>query len=386
VAQGRSACRCGCCPRPRAWGRRRALRIRQLVASGVFAQQSGELDNASFFQAADSWSDWCPRQDSNLRSRLRRAALYPLSYGGVPRQSLPYWPRTLSGALGRAGPAGRLHWFADQTRDLPRLPGVIPAALAELVRSLAHDVLTGRGLDPAALPVTVTVRRPRDPGHGDYMTNVALQTGKKAGVAPREFASDLALALALRPEVRSADVAGPGFLNLRLAAQAQGAIVAQVLADGAGFGALEGRPTPGLAGLQEPPSVPVPVAQYAHARLAALARHAADLEISWAGAQLELLEHEREGELIRTLGEFPRIGAAMAAASTAKTAELRRLARYLEQLSSAYHRFEGSCRVLPMGDEQPGPRHAARLALCQATRQVLANGLGVLGLSAPERM
>ncbi|MBV9160055.1 MAG: hypothetical protein JO309_04475 [Pseudonocardiales bacterium] len=262
-----------------------------------------------------------------------------------------------------------------------------PAALAHLVRSLAHDVLTGRGLDPAALPATVTVRRPRDPAHGDYTTNVALQIGKRAGVAPQEFAGALAQALALRCGVRSAEVAGPGFLNLRLAADAQGAIVAQVLAAGERFGVLQGRLTPRLAGFEESPSMHA--AQYAHARLAALARHAADLEISCEGAQLELLEHEREGELIRTLGEFPRIVAASAPASAlgaARLREPRRLARYLEQLTNAYHRFDSSCRVLPMGEEQPCPRRAARLALCQATRQVLANGLGLLGLSAPERM
>ena len=125
-------------------------------------------------------------------------------------------------------------------------------------------------------------------------------------------------------------------------------------------------------------------AQYAHARLAALARHAAALKISCVGAQLELLEHEREGELIRMLGGFPRIAAVTSGAQEPRQA--RYLARYLEQLASAYHRFDGSCRVLPMGDEQPSPRHAARLALCQATRQVLADGLGMLGLSAPERM
>jgi arginyl-tRNA synthetase len=268
---------------------------------------------------------------------------------------------------------------------------VTPAALAELVRSLAHDVLTGHGLDPTALPATVTVQRPRHPGHGDYATNVALQTGKRAGVAPREFAGWLAQALAPRRGVRSAEVAGPGFLNLRLAAEAHGAIVAQVLAAGERFGARPGRPTPCLAGLDEPPTVDA--AQYAHARLAALARHAADLEISCAGAQLELLDHEREGELIRTLGEFPRIVAAsvavLASAPISGAAELRqprRVVRYLEQLTSAYHRFDGSCRALPMGDEEPSPRHAARLALCQATRHVLANGLGMLGLSAPERM
>ncbi|MGH3930538.1 MAG: DALR anticodon-binding domain-containing protein, partial [Pseudonocardiaceae bacterium] len=51
-----------------------------------------------------------------------------------------------------------------------------------------------------------------------------------------------------------------------------------------------------------------------------------------------------------------------------------------------HHIFSDTCRMLPMGDEEPGPGHAARLALCQATRQVLANGLGLLSTSAPERM
>jgi len=264
---------------------------------------------------------------------------------------------------------------------------VTPAALAELVRSSAHDVLTSCGLDPAALPATVTVRRPRDPVHGDYATNVALQTGKRAGVPPKEFAGALAQSLARQPALRCAQVAGPGFLNLWLAAQAQGAIVAQILKDGERFGARPGQLIPRLASLQEPP--PGHAAQDAHAWLAALARHAPDLGVSCAGARLELLEHEREGELIRTLGEFPRIVAALAAAPVAGPAQLRqvrRLARYLEQLTSAYYRFDSSCRVLPMGDEQPSPRHAARLALCQATRQVLANGLGLLGLRAPEWM
>ncbi|MGH3835568.1 MAG: DALR anticodon-binding domain-containing protein, partial [Pseudonocardiaceae bacterium] len=98
-------------------------------------------------------------------------------------------------------------------------------------------------------------------------------------------------------------------------------------------------------------------------------------------AQLGLLGHEREGELIRTLGEFPRI-----VVSAAQLREPHRVARYLEQLAGAYHRFYDTCRVLPLGDEQPGSLHAARLALSEATRQVLANGLGLLGVSAPERM
>jgi arginyl-tRNA synthetase len=561
--------------------------------------------------------------------------------------------------------------FGDQARRLPRLREVTPAALAELVRSVAHDVLTGRGLDPAVLPDMVTVERPRDPEHGDYATNLALQTGKRAGVAPRVLGGWLAEALAQHPGVCSAEVAGPGFLNLRLAADAQGEIVAQVLAAGVGFGAgqdlagrrvnlefvsanptgplhlgatrwaavgdalgriltfagaavtreyyfndagaqidrfvaslvaaASGQPIPadgyhgdyiydiaaevmrrepdalqatdrnevfrrvgvGLmfdtikdslhefgtdfdvwfheqslhdsgavdaavarlkdsgalyladgawwlrsseygddkdrpviksdgvpayiagdiayyldkrargfdlcvyllgadhhgyigrlkavaAALGDDPATvevligqlvnllregvavrmskragtvvtledlveavgvdaaryalirssyaspididldlwskrtndnPVFYVQYAHARLASLARNAADLGISSRDAQLRLLGHEREGELIRTLGEFPRI-----VASAAQLREPHRVARYLEQLAGAYHRFYDTCRVLPLGDEQPGPLHAARLALSEATRQVLANGLGLLGVSAPERM
>jgi arginyl-tRNA synthetase len=259
---------------------------------------------------------------------------------------------------------------------------VTPAALADLVRSVAHDVLTDRGLDPVVLPATVTIERPRDPEHGDYATNVALQTGPKAGVPPREFAGWLAHALAQLHAMRTVEVAGPGFLNLRLAPDAQGEMVAHVLAAGERFGVLHDRPTPRLAGHEELPTVRD--ARYLHARLAALTRNASDLGISHQGAQLALLDHEREGELIRTLGEFPRIVAA-AASGHPDLPEPHRIVRHLEQLIRDYHRFDASCRVLPMGDEQPGPRHAARLALAQATRQVLANGLGLLGVSAPER-
>ena len=546
-----------------------------------------------------------------------------------------------------------------------------PAALADLVRSVAHDVLAGRGLDTTVLPATVTVERPRNPEHGDYATNLALQTAKQAGVAPREFAGWLADALRSTDGVRSVEVAGPGFLNLRLASAAQGEIVRQVLdaADRYGAGdALAGRrvnlefvsanPTGPLhlgatrwaavgdalgrilafsgaavtreyyfndAGAQidkfvrslvaaargEPPpddgyqgdyvhdiaaevqrrepgaldapdrdeafrrvgvglmfeaiarslhdfgtdfdvwfheqslhdsgavdrvvtqltesgalyfadgawwlrsseygddkdrpviksdgqpayiaadiayyadkrargfdlclyllgadhhgyigrlkaaaaalgddpgtvevllgqlvnlvrgGVPVRMSkragtvvtmedlvelvgvdaaryalirssvdsqldidvelwskrtndnpvfyvQYAHARLASLGRGAVELGVATEGADLALLTHEREGELIRTLGEFGRI-----VASAAELREPHRVARYLEQLAAAYHRFYDTCRVLPLGDEEPGPLHAARLALCDAARQVLAGGLGLLGVSAPERM
>jgi Arginyl-tRNA synthetase len=125
---------------------------------------------------------------------------------------------------------------------------------------------------------------------------------------------------------------------------------------------------------------PVFYVQYAHARLASLARNAADLGLE-PGTAFGLLDHAREGDLIRTLGEFPAV-----VTSAAELREPHRVARYLESLASAYHKFYDACRVLPMGDEEIGDLHRARLALCVAARQVLANGLALLGVSAPERM
>jgi arginyl-tRNA synthetase len=125
---------------------------------------------------------------------------------------------------------------------------------------------------------------------------------------------------------------------------------------------------------------PVFYVQYAHARLSSLARNAADLGLT-PGTEFGLLAHDREGDLIRTLGEFPAV-----VRSAAELREPHRVARYLETLAAAYHKFYDACRVLPMGDEEISDLHRARLALCVAARQVLGNGLGLLGVSAPERM
>jgi arginyl-tRNA synthetase len=550
---------------------------------------------------------------------------------------------------------------------------VTPADLAELLKTTATAVLAEHGLDTSALPATVTVERPRNPEHGDYATNLALQLGKKVGANPRELAGWLAEALADQDGIASAEVAGPGFVNLRIQASAQGVIVNNVLAAGPNYGdseALKGQhinlefvsanptgpihiggtrwaavgdalgrllttqgaqvvreyyfndhgtqidrftssliaaakcePTPddGYAGdyikeiaaqvlakdpdalslpddemretfraigvdlmfthikqslhdfgtdfdvythedsmhssgrveqaiaklreagsiyqkdgavwlrttdfgddkdrvviksdgqpayvaadiayyldkrqrgfdlciymlgadhhgyvarlkavaaaLGEDPATvevligqmvnlvrdgqpvrmskragtvitlddlveaigvdaaryslirssvdspididlalwssasnenPVYYVQYAHARLAALARNAAELGLIPSTEHLELLTHEKEGTLIRNLGEFSRV-----LKTAAAMREPHRVSRYLEDLAGDYHRFYDSCRVLPQGDEAPNDLHAARLALCQATRQVIANGLAILGVSAPERM
>jgi arginyl-tRNA synthetase len=130
------------------------------------------------------------------------------------------------------------------------------------------------------------------------------------------------------------------------------------------------------------PENPVFYVQYAHARIASLLRNAADLGISRRDTyDAALLAHEREGDLLRALGEFPRI------VRTATDLDApHRVARYLEELAGIYHRFYDACRVLP-GADGPDPEVTnARLWLCEATRTVLANGLALLGVTAPERM
>ena len=548
-----------------------------------------------------------------------------------------------------------------------------PADLADLLKTTAAAVLADHGLDTSALPATVTVERPRNPEHGDYATNLALQLGKKVGANPRELAGWLAAALAEQDGIAAADVAGPGFVNLRIDVAAQGVIVNNILAAGPNYGdsealkgqninlefvsanptgpihiggtrwaavgdalgrllstqgarvvreyyfndhgaqidrftnsliaAAKGEPAPedGYAGdyikeiaaqvlAKEPDALSLPDAemretfraigvdlmftdikqslhdfgtdfdvythedsmhtsgrvdqaiaklreagsiyekddavwlrtidfgddkdrvviksdgapayvaadiayyldkrergfdlciymlgadhhgyiarlkaiaaalgedpatvevligqmvnlvrdgqpvrmskragtvitlddlveaigvdaaryslirssvdtpididlelwssasnenpvyyvQYAHARLAALARNAAELGLAPSTEHLELLTHEKEGALIRNLGEFPRV-----LKTAADLREPHRVSRYLEDLAGDYHRFYDSCRVLPQGDEAPTDLHAARLALCQGTRQVIANGLAILGVTAPERM
>src|SRR3954454_22196563 len=127
---------------------------------------------------------------------------------------------------------------------------------------------------------------------------------------------------------------------------------------------------------------PVFYVQYAHARIASLLRNAADLGVGRGDEfDLALLAHDREGDLLGALGEFPRV-----IASAAEMREPHRVARYVEQLAGTYHRFYDACRVLPMGDEPATDLTRARLWLVEATRVVLANGLGLLGVTAPERM
>ena len=132
---------------------------------------------------------------------------------------------------------------------------------------------------------------------------------------------------------------------------------------------------------------PVFYVQYAHARTANVARNAQAHGVSRFredGSDAfdpSLLTHETESILLGALTEFPRV-----VGQAAELREPHRVARYLEALAGDYHSWYHECRVTPLGDEEVTDVHRTRLWLNDATRQVLANGLGLLGVSAPERM
>jgi arginyl-tRNA synthetase len=128
---------------------------------------------------------------------------------------------------------------------------------------------------------------------------------------------------------------------------------------------------------------PVYYVQYAHARIGGVLRNAGDVGMPVAPDSFEpgVLTHARENDLLGALGEFPRV-----VEFAAELREPHRVARYLEELAGTYHRFYDACRVLPLGDEEITSVHRARVMLSAAAQQVFANGLLMLGVSAPERM
>jgi arginyl-tRNA synthetase len=127
---------------------------------------------------------------------------------------------------------------------------------------------------------------------------------------------------------------------------------------------------------------PVYYVQYAHARIASVRRAASAAGVKLGvGYDPQLLIHNRESDLLLALAQFPAV-----VASAADLRHPHRVARYLEELAGTYHRFHDACRILPRNDQPVSPVNIARLGLAEATRIVLANGLELLGVSAPDRL
>ena len=111
-----------------------------------------------------------------------------------------------------------------------------PAQLADVVMAAAAAVLTDRDLDRSVLPAAAGVERPRNPGHGDYASNLALQVARKAGLPPRVLAQAIADKLTGDPAIQSVEIAGPGFLNIRLVPAAAGTVAGAVVEQGDAYG------------------------------------------------------------------------------------------------------------------------------------------------------
>ena len=126
---------------------------------------------------------------------------------------------------------------------------------------------------------------------------------------------------------------------------------------------------------------PVFYVQYAHARTRQIVKNAELAGVATDVFDPSLLSHESESILIAKLAEFPRV-----LASAAEFREPHRVARYLEDVAGSFHRWYDACRVIPLSGDSVTDLHHSRLALNLAVSVVLRNGLGLLGVTAPERM
>ena len=126
---------------------------------------------------------------------------------------------------------------------------------------------------------------------------------------------------------------------------------------------------------------PVFYVQYAHARTAQVAKNAASLGVERTEFDPALLSHATESELLAKLSELPRV-----VAQAAEFREPHRVARYIEEVAGAYHRWYDACRVTPLSGGEVESVHRTRLWLNDAAGVVLRNGLELLGVAAPERM
>ena len=126
---------------------------------------------------------------------------------------------------------------------------------------------------------------------------------------------------------------------------------------------------------------PVFYVQYAHARTQQVSVNAKSMQVDHSIFEPSLLDHATETELLAKLSEFPRL-----AAQAAQFREPHRIARYIEEVAGSYHRWYDNCRVIPQSGNPVEPIHRTRLWLNDAAGVVLRNGLGLLGVSAPERM
>ncbi|MFC5150330.1 ArgS-related anticodon-binding protein NrtL [Streptomyces amakusaensis] len=313
---------------------------------------------------------------------------------------------------------------------------------AELSRTVLHAVCRAveDGVLPAPAPESVSVGRPGPGGCGDYATNIALRLAGAAGRSPRAVAELLRERMERDPAIAAIEITGPGFLNITLGEGSQQALVREVLERGTRYGHLaeagedaegeEGeretrarlwhrttarllrtqgldttvtgpdpvpappydpalgtdavrwgllsvaahdRPRVGRQLLRQHESNPLFTVRYAYSRTRALARNAERLGFGAEPAE------DVDTPLAGLIADHPGV-----LASAARLGAPDRLARHLEATADAVLGFQHT--VLPRGDEKPAAAHRSRLALAEAAGTVLAGGLSLLGISAPEHL
>ncbi|CAL9542871.1 hypothetical protein SUDANB120_04283 [Streptomyces sp. enrichment culture] len=325
----------------------------------------------------------------------------------------------------------------------PRLVPVTPADLTRtVVRAVRCAAADGELPEGAAVPERVVVERTRPGGVGEYATPVAFQVAKAAvGASPREVARVLAARLGLEPGIERVEVTGAGFLNFVLGESAVAGLVAEMLVRGRRYADAADR-VPLPAGELRAQAVGAAVRRIVLAQgagyaddgldVAPVARKDGDVVAAygidaalWAVLRMPAHEtpvfpawllrqdesseffrvrygHDRARALLRNaalLGFAPEAGPldsdadallgvlrdhplALEAAAHHRAPE--RLARHLVELADALLGFQYG--VLPLGDEKPSAAHRARLALAEAAGAVLAGGLALLGIDAPDRL
>ncbi|WP_073996682.1 arginine--tRNA ligase [Arcanobacterium urinimassiliense] len=126
---------------------------------------------------------------------------------------------------------------------------------------------------------------------------------------------------------------------------------------------------------------PVYYVQYAHARICSVARNAQEHGVERRDFDPALLNTQADKDLLATLARYPEV-----VAQAAELREPHRIARYIEEVAGAYHAWYGKSRVTPRASDPVTATHRARLWLNDAAGQVLANGLQLLGVAAPQQM
>jgi arginyl-tRNA synthetase len=285
-------------------------------------------------------------------------------------------------ALQLAGPAGRspAEVAGILARRLEKEPGVAQVEVAG--PGFLNITLSGRAYGD----VVRQVRQLRqDYGRGDALAHEAVTMVAEAGAvrAPvvAEAVNRLLAAAGARPgppekavAQEPADAVPDGLGPQDLGSDAtRWALLRPPASDAP---RLTGEPARALLVQRE--SNPLFRIRYAHARTRALLRNAHDLGVDTEQPAVAPYDHPAETELLGLIADFPRV-----VETAARRRAPDRLARHLERLGDAFVRFHDECPPLPKGDEKPSAVHAARIRLADATGVVLADGLHLLGISAP---